>query len=87
MRLTVELSDEQLEAIAERAAQIVLDRQTDLSPWLNTQQAADYLACTTDRLYDLKQVGHIPYYKDGSRLLFRRDELDEWLRKGGGTRP
>ena len=47
--------------------------------WIDVKAAADHLACKPQRIYDLVHADRIPHHKDGSRLLFRRSELDEWL--------
>jgi len=50
------------------------------SPWLSVASAARYLDWPRQRLYKLSASGAIPHYKHERRLIFRRDELDEWLR-------
>ena len=58
MNLTVVLSDEQVDAIARRAAEIVggefetLDAG-DESPYMTVAEAAAYLRCARQRIYDL----------------------------------
>jgi excisionase family DNA binding protein len=76
---------ELVEAIAQRAAELVAERQPD--GYMNVDQAGEFLACKRDRLYALVSAGRIPFHKDGSRLLFDRGELREWVRNGGGRRP
>ena len=49
------------------------------SPWMHVDQAADYLAWSKKRLYNLVSKGEIPHRKQGNRLLFNRLELDRWL--------
>jgi excisionase family DNA binding protein len=49
------------------------------SPWLDAAEAADYLRCKLKRLYDLVGQSRLPVHRDGSRLLFHRDELDGYL--------
>jgi excisionase family DNA binding protein len=72
-----------IEAIAERTADLLAQRVPDQpEPYLNVEQAAEYLAATTDRIYDLRRQG-LPAFKDGTRLLFRRDDLDDWLTRTG----
>ena len=48
-------------------------------PWIDVQAAADHIACKRQRIYDLVHADRIPHHRDGSRLLFRRSELDAWL--------
>jgi excisionase family DNA binding protein len=50
------------------------------SPWLDVNEAADYLRCKPKRVYDLVSQSRVPAHKDGSRLLLHRDELDAYLR-------
>ena len=59
----------------------------DAPRWLNLKQACEYLACPPSRLYALKSAGRIPCRKDGSRLLFNQDELEQWVQAGGAVRP
>ncbi len=78
------LPAEAIEAIAERAAELVLTelRRSDAttSPWLaGAQAAADHLGVSRARIY--KQLAAIPHHRHGARLMFRRDELDQWLER------
>jgi excisionase family DNA binding protein len=82
--ITVIVPSEAIEAVAERAAQLVLAelRRSDAgrSPWLaGAQAAADYLGMPRARIY--KQLATIPHYRHGARLMFRRDDLDAWLER------
>jgi hypothetical protein len=36
-----------------------------------------------ERVYALASAGRIPVHHDGSALIARRSELDDWLRSGG----
>ena len=70
---------ELVEAIASRTATILAEQLPAApEPYLDVDAAADYLACSRDRVYDLRRQG-LPHFKDGTRLLFRRDDLDAWL--------
>jgi excisionase family DNA binding protein len=82
------LLGELVELIAARAAAIVRDDQeVQPEPWLGVQEAASHLACPTSRIYALVSARRIPHHRDGSRLLFRRSEVDAWVERGGATRP
>ena len=74
------LPPELVEAVAQRAAQLVVAQlaATDDS-WLDVDGAARHLACGRRRIYDLHSQRRIPAHKDGSRLLFRRSELDAYV--------
>jgi excisionase family DNA binding protein len=84
--LTLFLSDELLEALAERVAALMRDA-TDTapaeSPWLDFEAARAYLRFSRDQLYKLTAARAIPFRKkrDGHGLLFHRDELDQWLER------
>ena len=86
--LLAELDDQALEQLAERLRPFLrAEPDSERSPWLDVAGAAEYLKCPKSRLYALVSAGRVPHAKDGSRLLFRRDELDAWIRNGGGRRP
>lgn len=77
-----------VEAVAARVAEILAERQGSApEAWIGVEEAAAHLACGRSRVYALVSAGRIPFAKDGSRLLFRRSELDAWLAAGGGIRP
>jgi excisionase family DNA binding protein len=81
--LALTLPDELLEQIAERAAELVLERQAaTASPWLSTKDAAAYIGAPPGRVHDLVQLGKLEPRRDGRRLLFRREELDAYLENG-----
>jgi excisionase family DNA binding protein len=68
--------------LAERVADTLADRlasPSTRSPWFTAEEAADYLRCKPKRIYDLVSQSRLPTHRDGSRLLFHRDELDAYL--------
>lgn len=83
--LLAELSDADLDLLAERLAPRLAVPVAD--QWLTVTEAAEYLRCPKSRLYSLVSARRVPFSKDGSRTLFRRSELDAWVRNGGGRRP
>lgn len=88
--LLAEMDDETLTTLADRLAPILatrIDQDEHAFPWLDVEGTAKHLACPRSRIYALVSARRIPHYKDGSRLLFRREELDGWVRAGGGRRP
>lgn len=87
--LAVSLPEEVVEAIAQRAAEIVAagDRSSE-DMWLRgADRIAAYLDCPRSRVYALASAKRIPVHHDGSALIARRSELDRWVRGGGGLRP
>ena len=82
-QLTLDVSEELLDAVAERIAELVFGRleRPEASPWMDLPAAASYLGFSRDRLYKLTAAGTIPCRRQpgGQRLIFHRDELDRWL--------
>jgi excisionase family DNA binding protein len=74
----VELSEDFLEAVAVRAAEIIEARK---SHWLyGDKAAAEYLGWPTGRVTKLRQRGELPAYSSGQRYSFHTAELDAYLR-------
>jgi excisionase family DNA binding protein len=82
--------DRLAEVLAPRLTPLMAQRPSVLgrqAVWLDVDGAAGRLACPKSRIYALVSAKRIPYYKDSSRLLFRPEELDAWVRAGGAKRP
>jgi excisionase family DNA binding protein len=83
--------DESLAALADRLAPLLAShlRQTrEDNRWVRGAVAiARYLGCPPSRVYALASAGRIPIHRDGSNLVARTSELDDWLRAGGAKRP
>lgn len=82
LEVALSLPPEVIEAIAQRASELVLAhlRRSDVatSPWLaGARAAAEYLGWPRQRVY--KRLTELPHHKHGARLMFRRDDLDAWL--------
>lgn len=81
--LAVTLPPELVEQVAQRVAAILTDRSdtgTEPAPgYLDHEQAARYIAATPRRLYNLVSERSVPVYKDGSRNLYRRCDLDAYV--------
>jgi len=80
MLVTLDLSPAVVERIAERAAELVLQRlEQPASPtvpeFLTVAEAADLLRCKPQRVYDLCSSGQLERFKDGSRVLVKRAEV------------
>jgi excisionase family DNA binding protein len=80
------LDDAVLDALAERAAAIVLDTlSTDsgtperASPYLTIPEAAQLLRCKRQRVDDLLSSGRLTRVKEGRRTLVRREEIEDYL--------
>jgi excisionase family DNA binding protein len=80
LTLTLALTAEQLDAIAERVAERLQPAPSgSSSPWLDSAGASDYLAAKPGRIHDLVALGKLTPRRDGRRLLFHRDDLDAYL--------
>lgn len=80
----VRLSDEELERVARRAAELVREElavpaPVPASPFLTVAEAAEYVRAKPQRIYDLLSQGRLSRVKDGSRTLVSRVELDAHL--------
>jgi excisionase family DNA binding protein len=86
--LSLALGDEFLGELAERVAAVLAERPTSESDgFLDVEGAANFRSCPKSRIYSLVSAKRIPHHKDGSRLLFDREELREYVRGGGARRP
>jgi excisionase family DNA binding protein len=81
----LEFPDELVESIARRAAEFV--SPPALSPYMTTEQAADYLACGVKRIYKLVSSGRLVPYREGGRLLFLRTDVEGLVEQPGLDRP
>jgi excisionase family DNA binding protein len=48
---------------------------------LTVKEAAVYIGCTQFMLYGMVRQKQIPHYKIGSKIMFRKIKLDEWISK------
>jgi len=83
VNVTIALSDEDVERIAQRVVALSTN-SAPADPWLSIGEAAEHLRASRQRLYDLCAAGLLKPAKDGRRLLFRRSWLDAYL---SGERP
>ena len=76
--LTIILPAAAVEQIAQRTAEIVLERlgPEPGSPWMDRRRAAAYLSFPYSRLTRDKTI---PMHRDGYRVLYHRDELDRYF--------
>jgi excisionase family DNA binding protein len=90
----IDLPDALLEQFAQRVAAILQVQQETTcsrpglsgSPgrWLTVAEAAEYLRCAPQRIYDHRSSGRLTRHGDGARALVDRHELDHLIE--GGTR-
>jgi excisionase family DNA binding protein len=84
--ISIEIDEGLVERIAERAAALIAERP--VAPgYINVAGAAEFLACPHSRIYALVSARRLPHHRDGSRLLFDRSELRDFVLAGGARRP
>jgi excisionase family DNA binding protein len=80
---SLSLPEEIVEAIAERAAAIVLTHQTVAAkasfPYLTIMEAASYLRCSRQRVDDLLSARRLTRIKEGGRTLVLQAEIEDYL--------
>jgi excisionase family DNA binding protein len=77
--VSLELTSESFSKLVEEVAVLVLERLPTTeppSPYLTTAEAAEYLRAKPQRVHDLLSSGRLGRFKDGSRTLFLRAELE-----------
>ncbi len=83
-----ELEPQEIEAIAQRVAEIlrpILGRnsKTETENMIFDLPAlAEYLKVSTKWIYERTHLKEIPYIKIGGQLRFNRKEIDKWLQAG-----
>jgi hypothetical protein len=79
-----------IEALADALAPRLLDHLQVDGPsddgWMDSSEAAEYLALTKNALHKLTSARAIPFEQEGRgcKLWFRRPDLDAWRRGEGG---
>ncbi len=75
--LQLELPPTLVEALAQRAAEIIAEQNAG---YLDVKGAAQFLGdCSPKRIYNLVERGGIPHRRRAGRLLFDPRELREWV--------
>ena len=81
-----DLIDQRLQAIEEKLDDLIQktnnqDKSSSLSTtWVTTKQIAQHLGISTAAITNMRG-SKIPYYKVGGRILFKREEVDEYIQK------
>lgn len=79
--LTSEDLDRLAELLAPRLARLTASSDDADDDWMNSDEAARYLAAPRSRIQDLAQMRRIPFTPEGRRLRFRRSDLRKYLRR------
>jgi excisionase family DNA binding protein len=78
-QLGLSVPPEVVQTIADKVAECLAEQLQPGDPWLDVDEAAEYLRCKPQRIYDLVSLGELRPAKDGRRSLFKRAWLDEVL--------
>ncbi len=78
----ISLSKEEFQFLIKQAINEELKHHQSKEPerFLNTDEAAIYLRISKSHLYKLTMGRTIPFYKPSKVILFKKSELDEWLK-------
>ena len=76
--LLAELDDQALDQLAKLLAPR-LTSEPKIEPWMTVDDAGRYLGCERQRIYNLVSQRRLRHAKDGSRTLFRRQWLDDYI--------
>ena len=84
MEITLTMTTEQVEAIAEKVAARMgaAPANSPVPDLMTPAEAAEYLRCAKRRIYDLASAGRLPRLREGGRLLVRRADLDRLVEEG-----
>jgi excisionase family DNA binding protein len=52
-----------------------------MDKWMTLEETAKYLQVSKDSIYRLAQKGKIPASKIGNLWRFKKDEIDDWMKK------
>ena len=46
---------------------------------MDVKDLSEYLKLSVSAIYKLTSTSEIPHYKNGKRLYFKKEEIDEWI--------
>jgi excisionase family DNA binding protein len=82
VNVRVEITDEDVERIARRVTELLAERGSSSTVWLDVAGAAAHLRMTKHAIRALVKRHQLPTHRTtNGRLRFDRDELDEWARR------
>lgn len=67
-----------VEEIKRQVIQELREAGEVLSPYLTTDEAAVYLRCSRERIWQLVSQKQFTVYKDGKKTLLARDEVEAY---------
>ena len=83
MKTDFDFPDPVIEAIAQRVVESLrplLGRKQEVPDViLTTDQLAEYLGISKQRVYEAVSLKTIPYFKVGRNLRFKKSTIDKWI--------
>ncbi|NOU99507.1 helix-turn-helix domain-containing protein [Paenibacillus sp. LMG 31457] len=61
----------------------VLNEEEDKKKIYSVNEIAEYLGVSMDCIYAMVREQQIPYVRIRRRILFHRELIEEWVKKGG----
>lgn len=46
---------------------------------MTVEELANYIGASTVKVYSMVRGNEIPHYKIGSKILFRKSTIDQWI--------
>jgi len=79
--LALEVPSALVEHLAARVADLLAERlPPERDGYIGVEEAAAYIDAPRSRVYELVAAKRVRHYRDGRRVLFRREDLDAVLR-------
>ncbi len=78
-----ELLDQRISVIEDkldRLIQRIEDPESVMPVWMTTRQLAEYLSVSANMITKLR-TNKIPYYRFGGKIMFKKQEIDLWIKK------
>jgi excisionase family DNA binding protein len=57
------------------------DERTELGLVMTVHEVARYLRLSEAKVYQMTRMGHVPAIRLGKTWRFRKDLIDEWIRR------
>lgn len=81
LKMTIDLTEAVVPVIRSEIALAFERYERHDNGWMDTSEAATWLSVPRSRIYDLVSLGHLTPARDGTRLKFKRSDLDTYMGK------
>ena len=69
-----------LKSEVEKAFEEVYERVKQSPKPMGVKEVCEHLKCKPTHIYNLHAKGEIPCHKNGKKLLFYQNEIDDWMK-------